>query len=409
MQYLRSKVSRWLLLAAPLLIAPTLLVPGVAHAAESCPTGPGQASVDVCTPPDGQGLKLYVRTDAVTNRTEAVGTIISQDFPPGSTSTVTFESFGCAELAYQGANGCPGSSFRAEVTRVNIIRNDGQRWGSFIISEKNTGWPRFDGGAERSWWISSDSAASPTPDPTPDPTPAPSTDYNCGDVDGDGVAETVTKGQAQLLSDRLIRSGEFAAPLVDAVRNDPCLLIRAQGTWSEVDGSSQEVFADVAGPAVLPGRTVTNKYEFRLDLGSVGSDPLRCIYLSCEHVYITVGYALLEKTWFYTNGQVVSSGGVDPDKATLKGNTTAQGGLLGFSWKGVVSGSESDRYDPWNGNGKGAHISSRVAQIGWELPVAGFALAYKPLWNQELYIKAFADASKVECRGGNSCLGVSTP
>jgi hypothetical protein len=105
---------------------------------------------------------------------------------------------------------------------------------------------------------------------------------------------------------------------------------------------------------------------------------------------------------------VVDSGGEEPDPAKLTGGATTLGTLLGYSWKGVLPGSQVDTYAPYNGNGQGAHVSSRDAQLQWEVPIAGVLIAFKPLWTQELLIKGKADGT-VECRGGNTCRGVPTP
>ncbi len=256
--------------------------------------------------------------------------------------------------------------------------------------------------------------------------------YTPGAAAGDPVAGTLTRygsyianstipitgervydcGEAGLLSvpqvsgiDALLASSAEDPPgMLEAFRDDPCLITR--GSWQEADGSSEDVFADIAGPAALPGRTVQNRYEFRVSI------PVQ----SCEGIIcgppveadVVMGYAILEKTWYWTGGRVVDSGGEEPDPAKLTGGATTLGTLLGYSWKGVLPGSQVDTYAPYNGNGQGAHVSSRDAQLQWEVPIAGVLIAFKPLWTQELLIKGKADGT-VECRGGNTCRGVPTP
>lgn len=186
------------------------------------------------------------------------------------------------------------------------------------------------------------------------------------------------------------------ADLANAIRNDVCALFSV--TAEEGDTTVEEIAADVAGPAALRGRTVINEFRFNVLVA----------YTAFDIRNTPIGSARLKKTWYYDGSTVSSSGGADPDKASLQGEATTLAQVLGFSWGGSVAGSDEDQFSPYKGNGKGAHYSSRTALLKWEVPIGGSLVAFKPTWSQELFLKGFADG-KVECRGGQNCLNVKNP
>lgn len=161
---------------------------------------------------------------------------------------------------------------------------------------------------------------------------------------------------------------------------------------------AEEIAADIAGPAVLKGRTVVHEYKFVLNAaeGNIGFEKF------------LIGSARLQKTWYYDGKRVSNAAGGDPDKATLDGDATTGAQILGYSWGGATAGSEIDAYSIYEGNGKGAHYSSRRALMKWEVPIAGTLVAYKPMWQHELLIKGFGDG-RVECEGGTACKNVPNP
>ena len=232
--------------------------------------------------------------------------------------------------------------------------------------------------------------------------------YDCGEVgliNGQQVTTVVDAAEGLGLPQESL----------DQLAADPCLLTR--GRWAPIPGSSEDVFAEGAGTAVLPGRTVQNKYIYEVPLNLPGSvdNPCGFAYLECldgipstADNYVIVGYAILEKTWYWTGGRVTNSAGEDPDKAKLTGAATTLGLGLGYSWLGAAPGSDVDAFRPFNGNGKGAHLSQRNAVLQWEVPLVGSFIAIKPRLNQELSVKGFSDGT-VRCTGGTNCLAVPTP
>lgn len=187
-------------------------------------------------------------------------------------------------------------------------------------------------------------------------------------------------------------SGDAAA----IIRDNACSLFDVS---VEDNGSTAEdIAADTAGPAVLKGRTVIHEYKFVLNAAK-------------GNVYFEkflIGSARLQKTWYYNGARVSNAAGDDPDKASLDGDATSAAQVLGYSWAGATPGSEVDTYSTYNGNGKGAHVSSRRALLKWEVPLGGTLVAFKPQWQHELLIKGFADG-KVQCEGGTACKGAPNP
>ena len=182
--------------------------------------------------------------------------------------------------------------------------------------------------------------------------------------------------------------------VASGIRSNVCSLFGVAA--EEFATTIEEIAADVAGPAVLKGRTVVNEYKFYIT------------FVQPDLPYkVPVGSARLQKTWYFDQHRVSNSGGSAPDKASLNGEAGEYAQLFGLHWGGVTGDSYSDGYAPWNGNGEGAHYSEDTASLKWEVPFASF-IAYKPEWPQQLYIKGFADGH-VECRGGNTCKGVGGP
>ena len=184
--------------------------------------------------------------------------------------------------------------------------------------------------------------------------------------------------------------------LASAIRNSACFLFSV--TAAAGDTTIEEIGAEVAGPGALKGRTVITEFKFNVLVS----------YTPVDIRETPIGSARLKKTWYYDGSKVSNSAGGDPAKASLEGDATTIAQILGFSWGGSSPGSDQDDYSPYKGNGKGAHYSSRVAFLKWEVPIAGSLVAFKPTWQQELFLKGFAD-SRVECRGGQTCLNVKNP
>lgn len=195
------------------------------------------------------------------------------------------------------------------------------------------------------------------------------------------------------LADNVEPSSSDAASLI---RDDACALFAVE---VEDNGSTiTDISAPVAGPGALQGRTVVHEYKFILNApeSNIGF-----------HQFL-IGSARLQKTWYYDGTVVSNAAGGDPDKATLDGDASGPAQVLGYSWAGATPGSEVDAFSPYNGNGKGAHYSSRRALMKWEVPVGGSLIAFKPQWQHELLIKGFADG-KVQCEGGTTCKNVPNP
>lgn len=186
------------------------------------------------------------------------------------------------------------------------------------------------------------------------------------------------------------------AAFASAIRANVCFLFSV--TLEAGDTTVEDIGAEVAGPGALPGRTVITEYKFNV-LFSYSPTDIRDT---------PIGAARLKKTWYYDGSKVSNAAGEDPAKASLQGEATTIAQILGFSWGGSVPGSDQDDYSPYKGNGKGAHFSSRTAFLKWEVPIGGSLVAFKPTWQQELFLKGFADG-KVECRGGQSCLNAKNP
>lgn len=186
------------------------------------------------------------------------------------------------------------------------------------------------------------------------------------------------------------------AAFASAIQRNVCFLFSV--TVEAGDTTIEDIGAEVAGSGALPGRTVISEFKYNVLVA----------YTPVDIRNTPIGAARLKKTWYYDGSKVSDSAGNDPAKASLQGEATTIAQVLGFSWGGSVSGSDQDDYSPYKGNGKGAHFSSRTAFLKWEVPVGGSLVAFKPVWDQELFVKGFSDG-RVECRGGQTCLNVKNP
>ncbi|KAK5075858.1 hypothetical protein LTR70_008779 [Exophiala xenobiotica] len=121
-----------------------------------------------------------------------------------------------------------------------------------------------------------------------------------------------------------------------------------------------------------------------------------------KNIDSTIGYTRMDKNFCFDGTVVSDSTGGDVKDANVVGDITSSAKFAGFTYDGVVSGTVFNQYENYQGNGRGAHTSKQNIRITWKCPAAACPVAQVPIFQKELYIRAFADG-RAECRGGNFC------
>lgn len=184
-------------------------------------------------------------------------------------------------------------------------------------------------------------------------------------------------------------------------RDDICSLfnIRVYQTIASIQDINVDSTQNrVAKRSIPRGRSVVNTYKFGWTIDKDKfAEPI-----------IPIGEARMAKT-FYFDGTRVSNGAEgEPERANLEGEPSPLAQISGLVFFGESLGSEKELWSTFNGEGRGAHYSSRRAMWRWETPNGMLIpLQSDPVWQHEFSIKGFANGS-VLCDGGD-CEDVPVP